>query len=164
MMNKENYVNGNTVLDPNYEPEGPSRKQEHERLIKLEVKRLNKQMDKRVNNKVKTLSSIALIFIIGVIIIFRYTSIYNVQKNLSNIKNETISINKENENLKVELVKASNLINVEKIATEKLHMVRAEKTQAIYADLTKENFAKVTSVNKDNTQLSLLQKIYKMLF
>ena len=164
MMNKENYVNGNTVLDPNYDPKVPSKKQEYERLRKVEVKKLNKQMDKRINNKAKTLSGIAFIFIVGVIIIFRYTSIYNIQKNLSNIKNKTISLNKENENLKVELVKASNLVNIEKIATEKLHMVRAEKTQAIYTDLTKGNFAKVTSANKNNTQLTLLQKIYKMLF
>jgi cell division protein FtsL len=163
-MNKENYINGNTVLAPNYEPIGPSKKQEYEKLRKAKAENLNKKREKRVNSKAKTLSNIALVFIIGVTLIFRYASIYNIQKNLSNIKSHTINLNKENENLKVELVKASNLDNVEKIATEKLHMVRAEKAHAIYTDLTKENFAKVTNANKNDSKLSLLQKIYNMLF
>jgi len=164
MMNKENYINGNTVLDPNYDPQGPSKKQEQEIFEKAKAKNLRSNIEKSVNSKAKILSSILLVFVIGVTLIFRYAAIYKVQKNLSNIKNQTISLNKENENLKVELVKASNLANVEKIATEKLHMVRAEKTQAIYADLTEENLVKVTSTDKKEVQLSLFQKIYKMLF
>jgi cell division protein FtsL len=164
MMNKENYVNGNTVLAPSYEPLAPSKKQDYERLNKAKAENLIKKREKRVNSKAKTLRNIALVFIIGVTLIFRYASIYNIQKNLSNIKSEVVNLNKENENLKVELVKASNLNNVEKIATEKLHMVRTEKSNAIYMDLTKENFVKVASANKDQSQLSFLQKIYKMLF
>lgn len=164
MMNKENYINGNTVLAPIYEPEGPSKKQEYERFKKEKTNNLIKRREKKLNSKAQILSSILLVFVVGVTLIFRYASIYNIQRNLSNIKSETISLNKENENLRVELVKASNLDNVEKIATEKLHMVRAEKTQVIFADLTKENFADATSVNKTESQMSLLQKIYKMLF
>ena len=164
MMNKENYVIGNAVLAPNYEPAGPSKKQEYERLKKTKAENLYKKREKRVNSKAKTLRCIALVFIVGVTLIFRYTSIYNVQKNLSNIKSETISLNKENENLKVELVKSSNLSNVEKIATGKLNMVRVEKHQVIYTDLTKENFAKDASLNKNHSQSSFLQKVYKMLF
>lgn len=163
-MNKENYINGNTVLNPNYDPQGPSKKQEQEIFEKAKAKNLQNIMEKRVNSKAKTLSSIVLVFVIGLTLVFRYACIYKVQKNLSNIKNETISLNKENESLKVELVEASNLANVEKIATEKLHMVRADKTQAIYADLTEENLGKVTSSDKNEVQLSLFQKIYKMLF
>lgn len=164
MMNKANYINGNTVLAPSYDPIEPSKKQEYEKLRKAKAENLNKKRKRSVNSKAITLRNIALIFIVGVTLIFRYATIYNVQKNLSNIKNETISLNKENENLKVELVKATNLASIEKIATEKLNMVRAEKTQVVYADLTSQNIVKVTSSNKNNTQMSLLQKIYKMLF
>jgi len=154
MMNKENYVIGNTVLAPIYEPEDPSKNQK--------LKKLKKINDKKLNIKVKFLSYMAITFIVGLILVFRYTSMYSVEKNLSNIKNETINLNQENDDMKVQLVNVSNLDNVQKIATEQLHMVKVNQDQVIYADLTKENFTKVASAN--DPQLSMLRKIYNMLF
>lgn len=154
MMNKENYINGNTVLAPIYEPEDPFKKQK--------IKKLKKLNNKKLNIKIKFLSYMAMAFIVGLILVFRYTSMYSVEKNLTNIKNETINLNQENDDMKVQLVNVSSLDNVQKIATEQLHMVKVNQNQVIYADLTKENFTKVASAN--DPQLSMLRKIYNMLF
>ena len=144
MMNKENYVNGNTVLAPIYEPVDASKKQKLNKIKKIK--------NKKTNIKVKFLSYMALAFIAGLILVFRYASMYSVEKNLSNIKNETIILNQENDDMKVQLVKVSNLDNVQNIATNKLHMVKVNQNQVIYADLTKENFTKVASANIRNCQ------------
>ncbi len=94
--------------------------------------------------------------------------LYSMQKELSNINSEISKVEKESENLKVELVHHSNLSNIEKIAGEKLKMVPSNKESAIYADLSYNNFKKEDSKSrigeKHNAFSEFFSNLKKVLF
>jgi hypothetical protein len=69
-----------------------------------------------------------------------------------------------NENLKVQLLKVSNMQQVEDTAKTKLHMVTPDKNSIIYTEATKDYFANNTNENKKNTQENLIAKLKNMLF
>jgi len=164
MMNRQNVINGNTVMVPDYKPFQPEKNQEFEKLKKAKLENNRKNKQKRVNNKAKTIGSILLTFVIGIAIIYRYSTIYNMQKELNTLKSDKVKLERQYDNLNVELLKVSNIENVKKIAEEKLHMVSANKNQVIYSDLTKDNFTKLSNKNNSETQASLMQRIKNMLF
>ncbi|EPS51695.1 cell division protein FtsL [Clostridium botulinum CFSAN002367] len=70
-----------------------------------------------------------------------------MQKDLSNINSHISEVEKENENLKVELVHYNNLSNIEKVAGQNLKMVPPDKDSAIYTDLSYNNFKAENSKN-----------------
>ncbi|WP_027624725.1 septum formation initiator family protein [Clostridium lundense] len=157
---KENYINGSTVLAPQFEP-----KREKKKDDKLEKQTEIKNRNKRVKNKFKILRNIALTFLVGVILIGRYSKIYNLQKQLNTTGQNINTLNKENENLKVELVKFSNVQYIEEIATKKLQMVKPTKESIIYCDMKKEIFkyennAKTENKSKENTLKNLLKDLF----
>lgn len=162
MMSKENMVRGNTVLAPQYEPTKPDTKQQEELKRAKAVKKANRE--KRVKSKAKVLMNIGIAFIIGLTIIYRYVVLYNIRQELTTAKGQVMAIDKENEDLKVVLAKSKNIDDVEKVATEKLHMVRVDRNQAVYADLTKENFKNTSNKNNEETEVGFLQRILNKLF
>lgn len=162
MMSKENLVRGNTVLAPQYEPSNPDRKQQEELRRVKAAEKANRE--KRVKNKAKVLMNIGIAFVIGLSIIYRYVVLYNIRQNLTSIKGQIVAMDKENEDLKVVLAKSRRIDDIEKIATEKLHMVRADRNQAVYSDLTKENFKNTSNKNNEGTEAGFLQKIINKLF
>lgn len=158
MLDKENRFNGNTVLAPEYVP---SKKDQYEK-IKKNKRNKKKKKDRRLKKKFRTLGSILLIFVLGVTIITRYCIIYNMQKELNNIENKVAVLDKDSENLKVELVKYSNLNTIEKQAKDNLHMVVPDKESAIYSDLSYNNFKENTNKNKNDKHKSLFKFYYKL--
>ncbi|EJO5346595.1 cell division protein FtsL [Clostridium botulinum] len=165
MLEQKNTFNGNTVLKPQYEPqiEKDKEKEKKEQLIR------NKKIKKRqLKNKFKTLRNIIIAFIVGVTLVGRYAMLYGMQKDLNSIKNQIHEVERESENLKVELVHHSNLSNIEKMAGENLKMVSPTKDSVVYADLSYNNFKKENS--KDNNQgkykgiLKFFSNLKKVLF
>nr|WP_243429051.1 cell division protein FtsL [Clostridium pascui] len=61
-----------------------------------------------------------------------------MQRELNAIGLEINTINKENENLRVELVKFNNLQYIEDVATKKLNMVSPTKSNIMYCNLKNE--------------------------
>ncbi|WP_411679198.1 septum formation initiator family protein [Clostridium thailandense] len=163
VTNKDSYIHGNTVLQPEYVPYEEERRYEEE-AKKERLKKLRKAK-KRLKKKVKVIRNISLSFIIGIIFVGRYCIIYNMQMELNLVKTNISELNKENDNLKVELVKYNNLQYIEETATNKLQMVPADKGAAIYANLDKEN-VKITEkkvqdkIEKEN----LWSKLKKIIF
>nr|WP_251860182.1 cell division protein FtsL [Clostridium sp. Marseille-Q2269] len=163
MLEGKNTFNGNTVLKPQYDPQI-----EKDKRKKEQYKRNKKVKQKLLKKKFKTLRSIIIAFIIGVALVTRYGMLYSMQKDLSNVKNQISEVEKDNENLKVELVHYNNLKNIEKTAGEKLKMISPSKDSVIYADLSYNNFKKENSKvhvsEKDNVFLELLSNLKKLLF
>jgi len=91
-----------------------------------------------------------------------------MQKELSGVNSEISEVEKESENLKVELVHHSNLSNIEKVAGQNLKMVPPDKDSAIYTDLSYNNFKKEDSKNhigeKHNAFLEFFSNLKKVLF
>ncbi|MBM7869371.1 cell division protein FtsL [Clostridium pascui] len=128
----ESYINGNTVLAP--EPEISQNEGHKENNNKKGTKK-----DKKISSgKLKALRNIGVTFIIGVTLIGRYSMIYGMQRELNAIGLEINTINKENENLRVELVKFNNLQYIEDVATKKLNMVSPTKSNIMYCNLKNE--------------------------
>lgn len=163
VTNNENYIQGNTVLVPQR-----VEKTKDNRLKELEEGRSElhkKKTNKRISSKVCVIRNIALVFIVGALLIARYSIIYDMQRNLNAIKSDITETSRENESLKVELVKYNNLRFIEETATAKLHMIQPDKNAAVYVSLDKNYFPNVAE--KDDklvSQQNLIQKIKNLLF
>ena len=165
MLEGKNRFNGNTVLKPQYEPQ---REKEKEEEKKEQYKKNKKIRQKLLKKKFKTLRNIIIAFILGVTLVARYGILYGMQKELSSVNSEISEVEKESENLKVELVHHSNLSNIEKVAGQNLKMVSPNKDSAIYTDLSYNNFKKENSKNhigeKHNSFLEFFSNLKKVLF
>lgn len=157
---KENYINGSTVLAPQFEP-SEEKKQNNKFKKQTEIKKRNK----RVKNKLKIIRNISLTFLIGVILIGRYSKIYNLQKQLNTMNYDMNVLNKDNENLKVELVKFSNIQYIEEVATKKLQMIKPTKESIIYCDMKKEIFKYENNIKTENkSKENTFKNFFKDLF
>lgn len=131
-----NIINGNTVLVPDYEPYRKKSEQKDKKLRQIKKEQANKR--KLVHEKV--LSLVLCIFVFGIASIYRYCSVYKAQMQLTEVNSEISSIQKENDDLKLKMIKYNNMQYIEETATSKLHMVRADKNSVIYANLTNNYF------------------------
>lgn len=163
VVNEDSYIQGNTVLQPEYIP------YEDERVLKEEIKRerlkKRRKAKQRLKRKVKIIRNISLCFIVGLIFVGRYGVIYNMQMELNSTKTNINEINRENENLKVELVKYNNLQHIEDTAVNKLQMIRPDKSAAVYTNLDKENIKITEKKVQDKIEKEdLWSKLRKVLF
>ena len=163
VTNNENYVQGNTALVPQR-----VEKTKDNRLKELEKGKSElhkKKINKRISSKICVIRNIVLVFIAGALLIARYSIIYDMQRNLNTIESDITETKRENENLKVELVKYNNLRFIEETATSKLHMIQPDKNAAVYVSLDKNYFP--NAAEKDDkmvSQQNLIQKIKNLLF
>lgn len=147
VMNEDKIINGNNAMQPEYT--------EEKQMIKRRKPKKNK-----INNKLKVIRNIGLVFIIGLTLIARYSIIYNMQMGLNSSQNRIENLNRDNENLMVELVKYNNLQYIEDTAVNKLHMVQPEKSSVVYVDLNKSIIKKETS-DKDNKKFNSILDMLK---
>lgn len=165
VMDNKNLVNGSTALAPRVKPYEPNKNDEYERLREANREKKKQLAQARAKAKTQAIGVIILILVVGTALIGRYAAVYNLQKNLSKVKSDIHSISMENENLKVELIKASNMQVVEDTAKTKLNMVTPDKSNVLYTiEATKDYFAKNTKDNKSNIEGNLVAKIKNMLF
>ncbi|MBV1817840.1 cell division protein FtsL [Clostridium cochlearium] len=155
---KNYYVDGSTVMAPEVHIEEKSQK-------KKEKKVFRKKIPNNSRKKLSIIGKILTVFIVGTIIIGRYSKIYNMQKQLNNINNSIVKLNKENENLKVELLKLNNIKSVEDIAIGKLKMSVPTKENMIYCDMSKEIFKLNKNANEEKNKnkgiiANFLSKLY----
>lgn len=142
---KDYYVDGNTVIAPEVHIEEKSYK-------KKERKVFRKKNPNNSRKKLSIMRKILMVFIFGTIIIGRYSKIYNMQKQLNNINNSIVKLSKENENLKVELVKMNNIKSIEDTAIGKLKMSTPTKENMIYCDMSKEIFKLNKNTDEENNK------------
>lgn len=160
-MNKNSYVRGNTVLAPTYQPD---KNKEYEKLKKAKNQSISAKKEREASSKVKALLSIACIFALGILVVWRYSVIYGMQQNLNKTKSDIVEIGRDNENLKVELVKFCSMAYVEDYAVNKLKMVRPEKETISHINLDKQNFAYNVKVNDKSNKNNLWSKILNLIF
>lgn len=151
VMNENKMTNGNNAINPEYESYESA---EQYGKIKTRKKRKSKR------NKLKVLRNIAIIFVAGVVLIARYSIIYNMQQKLSFAQTRVNELSRENENLTVDLVKYNNLQYIEDNAVKKLHMSEPEKSLAVYADLNKP-IVKDEASQKNNKKINSILDMIK---
>lgn len=153
-LNENFVINGNTVLAPNYEP---YRESEQKRQV-----RKNRSSKNNINKKIIVIRNIMIAFIVGITLVGRYCIIYNLQSELNTTKQNIAALNKENENLKVDLVKYNNIQYIEDVAVNKLGMVTPDRNDAIYADVSKKTIISAESKSNEgkNAVNALAEKIF----
>nr|WP_206154800.1 hypothetical protein [Clostridium muellerianum] len=123
-----------------------------------------KLRQKRLKGKIKTIRNISLAFTVGVLLVGRYCVIYNMQQQLNSINKNINQVNRDNENLKVDLVKYNNIQYIEDSAINKLHMIAPDKGTAVQADLDKEVIKSSDKKSENQVPKGVWNKITKMLF
>ncbi|MEY8762325.1 MULTISPECIES: cell division protein FtsL [Clostridium] len=155
-MNEENMMNGNAALQPQYKPY-----KKHDKRIH---KNKNENKQKKIKKKLRVLLNICVFFVIGLILIYRYSIIYNMQTDLNSAENNVDNISRQNENLTVELVKYNNLKYIEDDAVNKLKMVVPNKQNAVYIDLDKPVIKTQEDEDSMKTQKGMLNKLKQLIW
>lgn len=165
-MNKDiRYFNGNAALMPDAETQ---KNNEYEKLKreKIEVKENIKRNSAK--RKLSMLKRIMICFAMGIFLIYRYSVILGMQKNLNIMRNQASELNKENQNLSVELVKYSSMSYIEDNAVNKLHMKRYSRNNAISIDFSQKVINEPVQVksntdSKENAIIIIINGVKKFL-
>ena len=124
------------------EPEYETIKEEYSRKKSSTVKKsANKsKAKKQLKAQIKILTYIFLIFA-GLLVISYRNSLINESFNENEkLKTDLAAIEKENEQLKVNLENSLNLNNIEKLAKTKLGMQKLDSSQKVYVNLDKKDY------------------------
>lgn len=160
---KKNTVIGSNALETAIIPkrkieEEVSREQrEKEQKIK-KVKQYSKNV-----TKLKLLGKLSLSFILLVVVIGKSAIIYETQREISGIKSEIKRMSVENDNIKLQLSKASDIKEVEEKAKSELSMLEASRGSAIVCEVNKDYFTGVREED-DKGKKSIWDTLKKWLF
>lgn len=131
-------------LQPEYKPQKQT-KRNNLKVVKdlprQEIKVSKEQKKKQKNATV----IVAVIFILLLTISYRNSQINEKFSEVQSLKKELASLQKENEQLKVNIENGLNLNNVEKLAKEKLGMQKLTNKQTVYVSLPKKDYVEAAS-------------------
>ncbi len=160
--NRKNGVSGSNALASQVNPlprervknptkQGPSRDE------------LRHVKNKKILDFLKVNSCIFAAGIIGSIVVFRYSAIYDNQKEVIALQENIQTVTEESEALNIKLLKFNNIAYIEQVATDELKMVKPKSTDAVYCDLGAVESIDSTNVNTEQEN-SFLNKIKNFLF
>ncbi|MFL0195515.1 hypothetical protein ACJDU8_08040 [Clostridium sp. WILCCON 0269] len=160
VINEKDMINGNTVLQPEYKPykETEEKKYRHKKTGK------DKKRNIKVKKKLQVIRNIGLAFTVGLILVYRYSIIYDMQTELNSVEVNISEVNRQNENLKVDLVKYNNLQYIENSAINKLHMVVPNQANAAYVNLDKQTIKTQEDIDEIKTQKGILNKLKQLIW
>ena len=104
---------------------------------------LKKEKSKRVKQTV----TVVALFVVLVAISYRNSEINESFSKVQSLKTELAAIQKENEQLEVNIENSLNLNNIEQIAKEKLGMQKLTNRQTVYIELPKKDYVKPATEN-----------------
>ena len=164
--NRYQYETSPRKLKPEYEPN--IKKRTRKNTAKKAKTQRNKKQQAKVQKKFKNHVKIVKYVLIGFGILFAISyrnSVINEKfAQIKNLKTNLAAVEKENEQLKVNIENSLNLKNVEQSAKETLGMQKLDKSQTVYINLPKEDYVEAATEEiktVDNT--SLLQKIIRFI-
>lgn len=164
VTNKNNMgVSGNNALAPKKIPSIATQEKTYEELQRSKKQYIRKSKHKAVKQKFNALKLIAIGFIAAFFLIYRYSLIYNMEKDIIEVKKQIYNVNAENENLKIGLLKYDNIKLIEEKSEKELNMLPKSSNNVQYIDLNKNNF-KDASVSEGKTKNNILKKIKEILF
>ena len=124
------------------------------RKVKTSSKKKNKVKPYLIKNSKTTsktkstpnlLFTLAIVFIMLFIIIYRNSMVNQSFSELQNLKKEATNIQKENDQLEVNIQNSTNLNNIETSAKEMLGMQKLTSAQTIYINLDKQDYVEATA-------------------
>ncbi len=162
--NTYQYETSPRKLQPEYEP--IQKKQSKEYKKNEQTKKISKSVKNRTKAKLKPKVKLTICVAIGFLVLFgisyRNSLITESFNEKEDLKKELSSLQKENEQLKVNIESSLNLNNVEQMAKEKLGMQKLDNNQKVYVNLPKKDYIEAATeevVIEEN--LNIWQKIWK---
>lgn len=132
------YIRGNTVVKPSREYQVGEKKKKRRKPEKSK----NKQGQNISQVRKSILQITSIMTALGICTIVRYGTIYKMQSELSQLKDEIKVSSDVGESLKVDLLKYSSLESIKSKAEKKLGMVTPDKSSTITVDMNKDFFEK----------------------
>lgn len=119
-----------------------------------------KQVKQQANHQLKVMAYVAIGFIILFAISYRNSVINEKFSEIKTLKSNLAAIQKENEQLEVNIENNLNLQTVEQSAKEMLGMQKLEKSQTVYINLPKQDYIEpATEEILKEENLSIWEKI-----
>lgn len=140
-------------LQPDYSPKRRTKKN-NLRVVK-DIQRQDIRMtEEQIKRRKKIAFIVVAIFVLLLTISYRNSQINEKFSQVQSLKKELSSIQKENEQLKVNIENGLNLNNIEKLAKEKLGMQKLTNKQTLYVSLPKKDYVESASeeVKKEENQ------------
>ena len=114
----------------------------------------------QISSKVKAIICVGIVFSVLFAISYRNTVISEKYSQIKKLKNDLSVIEKENEQLEVNIESKTNLGNIEKEAKDKLGMKKIGDKQTVYVELDKQDYIESPSENITlNENKNIFQKI-----
>jgi cell division protein FtsL len=153
---KYQYGTSPRKLEPEY---NPYKQKNTNNQRKLEVRTTEKEQKTSISKfeKIKITKRIGLVLVIFAVLLtisYRNSQINESFNQVQSLKKELASVEKENEQLKVNIENSLNLNNIEQAAKEKLGMQKLSNKQTVYVSLPKKDYIESATeeVSIDNTQ------------
>ena len=147
-------------LQPEYEPK--KNPYENKKSSTKKEKKQSNQTKKQIKPKAQLVIYIALAFAILFTISYQNSLITESFNKKETLKRELSEIQKENEQLKVNIEKSLNLNKVEQSAKELLGMQKLDNSQKIYISLPKKDYVESEAEEiKFEEDLTVWEKIVK---
>ena len=160
---KYQYETSPRKLEPEYRPikKKYPKKSTAKKKNSIKMKNIQNQKSKlELSSKVKAIICVRIVFAVLFAISYRNTVISEKYSQIKNLKSNLAAIEKENEQLEVNIESKTNLSNIEKEAKEKLGMKKVGDKQTVYVNLNKRDY--VESASEDvilNQEKNIFEKI-----
>ena len=141
--NRYQYETSPRKLEPEYEPVKTPYSRKKSSTINKKQEKVQKKS--QLKSQVKTIIYIGLIFASLVVISYRNSQINESFNENEKLKSNLAAIQKENEQLRVNLENSLNLSNIEQVAKEKLGMQKLDNSQKVYVSLDKKDYVEPAS-------------------
>ena len=125
-------------LEPEYNPQRKKISKTKHTKAKKNAKSIQHERNKRIR---QTLAVLA-IFVVLVAISYRNSQINESFSKVQDLKSNLAAVQKENEQLEVNIENSLNLNNIEQAAKEKLGMQKLTNKQTVYIELPKKDYVK----------------------
>ena len=136
------YTTSPRKLEPEYKPNKQKRKLKVVEDVPRQKVKISKEERKK---QMKITLFVIAIFGILLTISYRNSQINEKFTEMQSLKQELSSLQKENEQTKVNIQNGLNLNNIEKLAKEKLGMQKLTNKQTVYVSLPKKDYVESAS-------------------
>ena len=117
-----------------------------------------------LKNKVQIIGIIIAVFVAILLICYRNSQIDVAFKNNEELKSKVMAVEKENDQMKVDIENSLNLYNVEQQAKEQLGMQQLSNKQTVYVNLPKKDYIQPASESvKIEENQNIFQKAFNLL-
>lgn len=153
-------------VNPNYDKDHKKNQKKNRLQVVEDLPRQKTKVSEQQKKRQKRITvTVVGLFLLLLTISCRNSQIDKKFNQIQDQKKELSMLQKENEQLKVNIENSLNLNNIEKIAKEELGMEKLTNKQTVYISLPKKDYIesaseKIVIENKDN----LFEKLFKSFF